>query len=86
MVRKHIYLSSLELKDSDYKSQLIEYAQKNKKEVLFSSHEEHDLSGKVLAFQATVQVDQIECGSGSGDSKKEAEQQAARVALKGISH
>lgn len=85
IVRKHIDLTSLEMKDSDYKSQLIEYAQKNKKEVLFCSHEEHDLSGKVLAFQATVQVDQIECGSGSGDSKKEAEQQAAKVALKGIS-
>jgi ribonuclease-3 len=86
MVRKHIDLSILEMKDSDYKSQLIEYAQKNKKEVLFNSHEEHDLSGKVLTFQSTVQVDQIECGIGSGDSKKEAEQQAAKAALKVISH
>ena len=85
MVRKHIDLISLEIRDSDYKSQLIEWAQKNKKEVLFFSHEEYNIAAKVPAFQSVVQVEQIECGTGSGDSKKEAEQQAARAALKGIS-
>jgi ribonuclease III len=85
MIRKHIDLPSLEMRDSDYKSQLIEWAQKNKKEVVFFSHEEYDAAAKVPAFQSSVQVEQIECGAGTGDSKKEAEQQAARAALKGIS-
>lgn len=85
MIRKHIDLPSLELRDSDYKSQLIEWAQKNKKEVLFFSHEEYDTTAKVPAFQSVVHLEQIECGTGSGDSKKEAEQQAARAALRDIS-
>lgn len=85
MVRKHIDLTSLEKSDSDYKSQLIEWAQKNKKEVVFCSHVEYDVTGAISTFQSIVQVEQIESGTGSGDSKKEAEQQAARVALKGIS-
>ncbi len=85
MVRKHIDLIGLEKKDSDYKSQLIEWAQKNKKEVVFISHEEVDMIGKIPAFRSTVQIEQVESGTGSGDSKKEAEQQAASIALKHIS-
>jgi len=85
MLRKHIDLASLEMKDSDYKSQLIEWAQKTRKEVVFFSHEEVGMIGKAPAFRSTVQIERVERGTGSGDSKKEAEQQAASIALKHIS-
>ncbi|MEX0980760.1 MAG: ribonuclease III [Bacteroidales bacterium] len=85
MVRNNIELIDLEKKDSDYKSQLIEWAQKTKKEVVFFSHLEYDKIGKTPAFRSTVQIEQVERGTGSGDSKKEAEQQAASIALKYIS-
>ena len=85
MVGKYIDMISLEKKDSDYKSQLIEWAQKTKKEVVFDSYEEYDKIGRISTFRSTVQIEQVERGAGSGDSKKEAEQQAASSALKHIS-
>ncbi|MEX0987269.1 MAG: ribonuclease III [Bacteroidales bacterium] len=85
MIGKHIDLMSLADRDSDYKSQLIEWAQKNKKNVVFYSHEGYDAKGKVPTFEATVHIDRAESGTGNGGSKKEAEQQAAKVALKEIS-
>ncbi len=85
MIRGHVDLDSLVEKDTDYKSQLIEWAQKNKHEVVFLCHEGCDTTGKIPSFQSTVQIGHVESGSGSGDSKKEAEQQAAKIALMGIS-
>jgi len=85
IIRKHVDINSLAVKDSDYKSQLIEWAQKKKKEVVFYCHEEYDNKSKVPSFEATVRIDQDESGSGTGESKKDAEQQAAKSALKTIS-
>lgn len=84
MVRKHIDMTSIVKKDSDYKSQLIEWAQKKKHEVVFSSHEEYDTGSKIPSYASTVVIDQVDSGNGKGDSKKEAEQQAAKVALRQI--
>lgn len=86
MIKKYVDLNSLAIKDSDYKSQLIEWAQKNRKEVIFFSHEEYDSKGKIPTFEAVVKIDQTDSGTGVGSSKKEAEQQAAKVALKEISN
>ncbi|HKK62408.1 MAG TPA: ribonuclease III [Bacteroidales bacterium] len=85
MINKHIDLYSLAEKDSDYKSQLIEWSQKRKKEIEFFNREEYDSSSKKPSFQSTVKVDQQEAGHGSAGSKKEAEQKAAKDALKEIS-
>jgi ribonuclease III len=84
MIRRHVDLNSVVEKDTDYKSQLIEWAQKNRQDVVFFSNEGYDATGKVPSFQSTVQIGRVESGTGSGDSKKEAEQQAAKAALKGI--
>ncbi len=85
IVEPYIDLASLSSKDSDYKSQLIEWAQKNKKEVVFLSNEEYDPGIKAPTFESLVRIDLQDSGRGKGDSKKEAEQQAAKVALKGLS-
>ncbi len=85
IVGQHIDMHALVKKDSDYKSQLIEWTQKNKKDVQFYSNEEYDVNKRAPRFHAIVKIDHEEWGKGSGDSKKEAEQQASKVALREIS-
>lgn len=86
IIDRHIDLSNLAMKDSDYKSQIIEWAQKNKKEIIFESVEEGKDSNKEPLFVSDLKIDNETLGTGHGNSKKEAEQQAAKVALKGISN
>jgi len=85
MMKRFVDLENLARKDTDYKSQLIEWAQKKKKEVEFFTHEEYDPGSKSPVFESQVKVEQSDAGTGKGGSKKEAEQQAAKVALKTIS-
>lgn len=84
MVETYIDLSKLLAKDSDYKSQVIEWAQKNKKDLVFESSEEG--KDKVPRFISSLKVENELFGTGRGQSKKEAEQQAAKSALKDISN
>ena len=84
MLKKHIDLEKLAVKDSDYKSQLIEWSQKQKTDVKFTSKEQGPDNGQPQ-FSAVVKLNKKIIGRGTGDSKKEAEQQAARQGLKLIS-
>ncbi|MBE9519413.1 MAG: ribonuclease III [Bacteroidetes bacterium] len=84
ILNRHIDLVRLAKKDPDYKSRVIEWTQKNRVEITFESKEEH-LSGiKAPSFVSVILFNKEEKGSGRGDSKKEAEQQAAKAALKSI--
>jgi ribonuclease-3 len=84
IIRKHIDLVQLVKKDSDYKSRIIEWAQKNRLEVIFESKEEQLSTGKFPSFISTILLKGERKGTGRGASKKEAEQQAAREALSAI--
>lgn len=84
MLRKHIDLVKLAERDSDYKSRLIEWSQKHKNELTFSSKEK-DSKANQPQFQSVVKLNKKIVGRGVGDSKKEAEQEAARESLKTIS-
>lgn len=81
---KHINLSELIKKDPDYKSRLIEWTQKNRVEITFESKEEHMAGTKAPSFISLTKLNDEVKGTGRGDSKKEAEQQAAKAALKSI--
>jgi len=83
ILSQFVNLNEIEHKDSNFKSQLIEWSQKNKTELKFETIEEHltDKS-KQPRFISTVLVNQTEMGKGTGTSKKEAQQNAAREALK----
>jgi ribonuclease-3 len=83
MLKKHLDLALLAKKDSDYKSQLIEWAQKNKEDILFDSVEVSKTKN-IPEFSSVVCLNDREIGRGQGGSKKEAEQQASKVALKGL--
>ncbi|MCM1301270.1 MAG: ribonuclease III [Bacteroides cellulosilyticus] len=63
--------------ETDFKSRLIEWCQKNHRQILFRTEHDKGYAANHPVFFATVLVDGLEVGHGSGDSKKEAEQQAA---------
>lgn len=84
ILRKHIDLVQLVQKDPDHKSRIIEWAQKNRVEIVFESKEEHLSGVKSPSFVSLISLNNEEKGTGRGASKKEAEQQAAKAALKSI--
>lgn len=84
IIKKHIDLVQLVEKDPDYKSRVIEWAQKNRVEVEFESLEEHFTGQKSPAFISTISLMGHPNRTGRGGSKKEAEQQAAKKALEHI--
>jgi ribonuclease-3 len=80
----HVDLVKLVKKDPDYKSRIIEWAQKKRLEVLFNTLEEHPSGAKSPSFVASIFLNEDKMGTGRGSSKKEAEQQAAKQALSRI--
>jgi ribonuclease III len=77
-------ISQLELEDSDFKSRLIQWGQKNKQEVSFESHEIAGEDNPVPVFLATIRIMNMLAGEGLGSTKKEAQQHAASQALKNL--
>ncbi len=74
IIKKHLDLEELEKVETNYKSQLIEWAQKEHKEVVFYTDiEPYDPT----QFISYVSIGEQLFGSGTGPSKKEAEQKAA---------
>ncbi len=84
IMQEHIDLVKLVEKDPDYKSRIIEWAQKNRLDVSFESREEQEPNTKYPLFFSTISISGEDRGTGRGESKKEAEQQAARQALSSI--
>lgn len=78
---RYLDLEKLSVKESDFKSRLIEWAQKNRKEITFISKEEFNTRKKEIFFLSNVMIMDQSYGTGSGSSKKEAEQKAAEQAL-----
>lgn len=84
IIQSHINLNRLLETETDFKSRIIEWGQKNKKTVNFTSFEEWDEQSNAPVFIThLIVVDEI-IGRGSGNSKKEAEQNASRQALEVI--
>lgn len=80
---RYLDLERLARKESDFKSRIIEWAQKNKREIVFLSQESPGENHENL-FISRVILNNEELGSGTGYSKKDAEQQAAEEALEKI--
>jgi len=81
VIRKYIDLQDMVSVETNYKSQLIEWAQKNKKEVTFYTDLEPYDPTRFISF---VSIGDTLFGSGTGGSKKEAEQSAALETLQEI--
>ncbi|MDA3891690.1 MAG: ribonuclease III [Salinivirgaceae bacterium] len=81
LLKKHIDLSQLLLTETNYKSRLIEWAQKDRKEVTFNTELE-ETEGTLPEFISFAKVNDEIIAKGHGCSKKEAEQNAAKNTLK----
>lgn len=84
-IEKFIFPNFFDIKDlvsvdTNYKSRLIEWAQKNHIEMQFQTDEEPRRRG--TKFCCTLSIDGGEKGKGFGTSKKEAEQNAAEQVIK----
>lgn len=84
ILRDQLDVENLARKESDFKSRLIEWAQKNRQEISFTSQEESIPDSNETYFSSQVLLLDREMGSGTGHSKKEAEQKAAEKALANI--
>jgi ribonuclease III len=81
IIQIHINLTRLLETETDFKSRMIEWAQKNKKSISFTSFEDSGENSNYQTFIAHLIVGDEIFGRGSGSSKKEAEQNAARQAI-----
>ncbi len=81
ILSQFVNLNEIEQNDSNFKSQLIEWSQKSKKELEFETTEEFSDKSKQPKFIAVVKIDNKKVGYGTGTSKKEAQQNAAHIAL-----
>ncbi|MBN1158821.1 MAG: ribonuclease III [Bacteroidales bacterium] len=84
IIQNHINVNKLLDTETDFKSRIIEWAQKNKKTINFTNFEESDDQSHAPLFTAHLIIGDEIMGRGSGNSKKEAEQNAARQALQFI--
>jgi ribonuclease-3 len=84
ILRKYLDVERLARKESDFKSRIIEWAQKNKKEISFVSQEESKPDSHETYFSSNVMLVDEKLGTGTGHSKKDAEQKAAEEALENI--
>lgn len=81
IIQSDININRLLATETDFKSRVIEWGQKNKKTVSFTSFEEIEEQSNTPVFITHLFVVDDVVGRGSGFSKKESEQNAARQAL-----
>jgi len=81
IIQSDININRLLATETDFKSRVIEWGQKNKKTVSFTSFEEVEEQSNTPVFITHLFVVDDVVGRGSGFSKKESEQNAARQAL-----
>ena len=76
---QNLSLEEVDETETDFKSRLIEWGQKNHHIVVFRTKGAPTGAGATRSFRCTVLIDQLEVGHGIGSSKKEAEQRAAQA-------
>lgn len=70
-------LESLTVEETDFKSRLIEWCQKNRYPISFRTEHDKSYLPNHPVFYTTVLINGMEVGHGAGESKKTAEQHAA---------
>jgi ribonuclease III len=81
ILSEYVNIYELERSDTNYKSQLIEWGQKNKKNVEFNTINNPSTGTSKPPFISEIIVDGEIAGRGEGFSKKEAQQNAAQIAI-----
>ncbi len=83
IIAAHLNLNEVAKKEVNFKSKLLEWSQRNRLRIEFTSNDpaKDAATSEKPAFFATVMIEGVECGKGSGFSKKESHQNAARETL-----
>ena len=76
IVHRHLDLKRIINTESNYKSRVIEWAQKENKQISFEATDEI-VANNQKEFQVSLLIDQEQISTGKGTSKKRAEQEAA---------
>jgi ribonuclease-3 len=84
IIQPYINLDELSRKEVNFKSKLIEWSQKYKINVSFELVEQLLDDKSNLIFRSAIVLEGVSAGVGLGYSKKESQQDAARIALKKI--
>ncbi len=84
IIAAHLNLDNVAKKEVNFKSKLLEWAQRNRLRIEIKSDDapNNAATSETPAFSATVIIEGVECGKGNGFSKKESHQNAARETLK----
>ncbi len=82
IIDRYIDLEKVSRQEVNFKSKLIEWSQKNKTEISFELIEQFLDKDCNPVFQTEVRVEGLPAGTGTGYSKKESQQNAARMAMK----
>ncbi|TKG92357.1 ribonuclease III [Puteibacter caeruleilacunae] len=84
VINRFVDLDEIEMHDANFKSQLIEWGQKYKKQINFETTEESS-GTKGPLFMAVIEIENEIMGKGYGSSKKDAQQKAAKEAFQKVS-
>ena len=77
LLRKYVACEDMAEQQNDFKSRLIEWGQKSKRQVHFETKPGAAYTSNLPQFETTIYVDGQPAGRGEGGSKKESEQAAA---------
>lgn len=77
ILRRRIDVDDISHTETDFKSRLIEWCQKSKRQIHFATETSPESVPSHPEFSSRVMIDGVEMGHGIGSSKKEAEQNAA---------
>lgn len=84
IMKFHIDINDIENTDTDYKSKLINFCQRSKKQINFNLINEIG-KGIKKEFIIQVEINQKKYGSSRNNSKRKAEQHAAEITIKQLS-
>ena len=79
-----INLDKVAYKEVNFKSKLIEWCQKNRIDVQFSTETEMATEENAMTFKSDALLENIKAGQGTGFSKKESQQNAAKEAFQRV--
>lgn len=85
LLGRYVDLDNVLETDSDFKSRLIEWCQKSKREIRFQTAHDEDSTMQHPLFIANIIIDGMDMANGRGASKKEAEQNASYLVMQMVS-
>ena len=84
ILKRYIDLDKMAYKEMNFKSKLLEWCQKHHLRAQYQLIDEQRSKDGSPVFKSMVTIENIECGTGQGNTKKESQQLASKNALKKI--